>query len=104
MSSNEKSLNPQENPSIQTKTTQNASNTNLTKYIYKTKKWRVKLYILNESGQWVDHGVGYVFGALDNKKPSEQNENVEQFQKLIMINEETNEQMFSVEIKNNKNN
>ena len=101
MSSNEKSLNPQEDPITQAKRTPNISNPNSAKYIYKTKKWRVKLYILNESGQWVDHGIGYVFGAFDDKGPSEQKENVEQFQKLIMINEETNEQMFSVDIKNN---
>ena len=26
-----------------------------------TNKWRVKLYRLNEHGQWDDNGVGYVF-------------------------------------------
>jgi len=28
-----------------------------------TKKWRVKLYLLNESGQWDDSGIGHVFLA-----------------------------------------
>ena len=25
-----------------------------------TKKWRVKLYLLNENGQWDDSGIGHV--------------------------------------------
>ena len=28
-----------------------------------TEKWRVKLYILNQNGEWDDKGIGYVFLA-----------------------------------------
>ena len=101
MSSYEKSLNPQKDSTSIAKSSLTASNSILSKYIYKTNKWRVKLYRLNENGQWEDNGIGYVFGALDKQKPSEQKENVEQFKKLIMINEETSQLMFSVELKKN---
>ena len=34
-------------------------------YIFKTNKWRVKLYHLNENGEWEDFGIGYVFCAFE---------------------------------------
>ena len=70
-------------------------------YIYKTKKWRVKLYHLNEKGQWDDFGIGYVFCALEKKYViSPKDINDEQLN-LIMIREETDEEMFNIEIKGN---
>ena len=57
-----------------------------------TNKWRVKLYRLNEHGQWDDNGVGYVFCIYD------ENENKN---KLIMIEEINGNEMLSIEINKN---
>ena len=68
-----------------------------------TKKWRVKLYLLNESGQWDDSGIGYVFLAneMQNKGlgvcadcsyPSPM------VKKLIMLKENTKELIFNINI------
>ena len=65
-------------------------NANLT-----TRKWRVKLYKLNEIGQWDDHGIGYVFCV------SYLDENEKVINKLIMINENTQKEMFSIELNKN---
>ena len=59
-----------------------------------TKKWRVKLYRLNESGQWDDNGIGFVFCA---NKIEKEKEDIK-INKLIMINEITYEEMFSIDI------
>ena len=61
-----------------------------------TKKWRVKLYRLNERGQWDDCGIGFVFcvnnkDGMDNKITN----------KLIMLNELTEEEMFNIDIDKN---
>ena len=101
MASNEKSLKPQEDPTSKTQSPPTLIKPNIPKYIYKTNKWRVKLYHLNENGQWEDFGIGYVFCALEQKNTPEENTNSEEFQKLIMLNEDTGKQMFSVDIKKN---
>ena len=60
-----------------------------------TRKWRVKYYKLNNQGQWDDYGIGFVFCA--NKK----NESNEKISKLIMLNEITDEEMFSIDLNKN---
>ena len=70
-------------------------------YIFKTNKWRVKLYHLNENGEWEDFGIGYVFCAFEEKDLNIQETNKEIYQKLIMLNEDTHEEMFNIEIKKN---
>ena len=60
-----------------------------------TRKWRVKYYKLNNQGQWDDYGIGFVFCA--NKK----NESNEKINKLIMLNEITDEEMFSIDLNKN---
>ena len=70
-------------------------------YIFKTNKWRVKLYHLNENGQWDDYGIGYVFCAYEQNCLKKQVDNSEKFINLIMIKEETDEEMFNIEINKN---
>ena len=60
-----------------------------------TRKWRVKYYKLNSQGQWDDYGIGFVFCA--NKK----NESDEKINKLIMLNEITEEEMFCIDLNKN---
>ena len=60
-----------------------------------TKKWRVKLYRLNERGQWDDFGIGFVF-CVNNKEEKDKIIN-----KLIMTNELTEEEMFNIDIDKN---
>ena len=57
-----------------------------------TNKWRVKLYRLNENGQWDDNGIGFVFCASKIEKDDIK------INKLIMTNEITYEEMFSIDI------
>ena len=57
---NESSTIPQ---NIQKVTPVQKNKKDLEKFIPFTKKWRVKLYILNKEGQWIDKGIGYVFCA-----------------------------------------
>ena len=57
-----------------------------------TKKWRVKLYRLNENGHWDDNGIGFVFCASKIEKDDIK------INKLIMTNEITYEEMFSIDI------
>ena len=57
-----------------------------------TKRWRVKLYRLNENGQWDDNGIGFVFCASKIEKDDIK------INKLIMTNEITYEEMFSIDI------
>ena len=57
-----------------------------------TRRWRVKLYKLNEIGQWDDKGIGNAFCAT--KK--EDNDIVQN--KLMMINEKTEEEMINLDI------
>ena len=71
-------------------------------YIPFTKKRRVKLYILNENGQWDDKGVGYVFCANEteienNLNGGKQNSN-QLIKKLIMVKEKTDEIIFNIDI------
>ena len=71
-------------------------------YIPFTKKWRVKLYILNENGQWDDKGIGHVFCAnereeKDNLDGGNQN-SFQLIKKLIMLKEKTNEEIFNIDI------
>ena len=68
-------------------------------YIFKTNKWRVKLYHLNENGQWDDFGIGYVFCAYEENDLNIQEDSKENYTKLIMLNEDTHEEMFNIEIK-----
>ena len=59
-----------------------------------TRKWRVKLYRLNDIGQWDDFGIGFVFCENEISEGKSIN-------KLIMLNELTEEEMFNIEINNN---
>ena len=60
-----------------------------------TKKWRVKLYRLNGIGQWDDCGIGFVF-CITNKE-----ETGKIINKLIMINELTEEEMLNIDLDKN---
>ena len=75
----------------------------LEKFIPFTKKWRVKLYILNEGGQWDDKGIGYVFCANEPEEETILNggkQNSGQLiKKLIMLEEKTNEIVFNIDIR-----
>ena len=75
----------------------------LEKFIPFTKKWRVKLYILNEGGQWDDKGIGYVFCANEPEEETILNggkQNSGQLiKKLIMLEEKTNEIVFNMDIR-----
>ena len=77
---------------------------NLKNFTPFTKKWRVKLYILNENGQWDDRGIGYVFCANEIEEKTnlnDGNKNNEQFaKKLIMLKEKTEEIIFNIDIRN----
>ena len=68
-----------------------------------TKKWRVKLYLLNDNGQWDDKGIGYVFlaneikgqgnnGFTNNDSPTQMEKN------LIMLKENTEELILNVNL------
>ena len=75
----------------------------LEKFTPFTKKWRVKLYILNEGGQWDDKGIGYVFCANEQEEEillngGKQNSG-QLIKKLIMIEEKTNEIVFNIDIR-----
>ena len=69
-----------------------------------TKKWRVKLYLLNENGQWDDKGIGYVFLANEIQEESnfdggfENSTATKMDKKLIMLKETTNETIFNIDI------
>ena len=69
-----------------------------------TKKWRVKLYLLNENGQWDDKGIGYVFLANETQEESnfdggfENSTAAKMEKKLIMLKETTNETIFNIDI------
>ena len=69
-----------------------------------TKKWRVKLYLLNENGQWDDEGIGYVFLANEIQEESnfdggfENSTAAKMDKKLIMLKETTNETIFNIDI------
>ena len=84
-------LNQEENKNISPKGDNNIKekylNLNLS-----TRKWRVKLYRLNENGQWDDYGIGYVFCA------NSKNENGKTINKLIMTNEINEEEMLNINI------
>ena len=75
----------------------------LEKFIPFTRKWRVKLYILNEGGQWDDKGIGYVFCANEPEEETNLNggkQNSGQLiKKLIMLEEKTNEIVFNIDIR-----
>ena len=101
MSTKEKKLDLPKKDTSETQISQTLKNPKLTNYIYKTKKWRVKLYHLNEQGQWDDFGIGYVFCAFEQKNQNKQGTKEENYQKLIMLNEDNYEEMFNIEIKKN---
>ena len=101
MSTKEKKLDLPKKDTSETQISQTLKNPKLTNYIYKTKKWRVKLYHLNEQGQWDDFGIGYVFCALEQKNQNKQDTKEENYPKLIMLNEDNYEEMFNLEIKKN---
>ena len=71
-------------------------------YIPFTKKWRVKLYILNENGQWDDKGIGNVFLANETEQESNLDGGKQSpsqlIKKLIMLKEKTDEKIFDVDI------
>ena len=75
----------------------------LEKFIPFTKKWRVKLYILNKEGQWIDKGIGYVFCANESEEEAnigggKQNSG-QLIKKLIMLEEKTEEIIFNLDIR-----
>ena len=75
----------------------------LEKFIPFTKKWRVKLYILNKEGQWMDKGIGYVFCANEleeeaNIDGGKQNSG-QLIKKLIMLEEKSEEIIFNIDIR-----
>ena len=71
------------------------SNNNYLNSKLTTKKWRVKLYRLNHNGQWDDCGIGFVF-CIVNK-----DEKGKIINKLIMINELTEEEMLNIDLDKN---
>ena len=97
---NESSILSQSIPKIKTSL---KNKNDLEKFIPFTKKWRVKLYILNEGGQWDDKGIGYVFCANELEKETilnGGNQNLGQLiKKLIMLEEKTNEIVFNIDIR-----
>ena len=74
---------------------QNNSDNNYLNSKLTTKKWRVKLYRLNAKGQWDDCGIGFVF-CINNK-----DETGKIINKLIMINELTDEEMLNIDLDKN---
>ena len=97
MANNEKLPEVKKNPELQQSQTLIISGKK--QYIFKTNKWRVKLYHLNENGQWDDFGIGYVFCAYEENDLNIYENSKEKYQKLIMLNEDTHEEMFNIEIK-----
>ena len=97
MANNEKLPEVKNNPELQQSQTLIISGKK--QYIFKTNKWRVKLYHLNENGQWDDFGIGYVFCAYEENDLNIYENSKEKYQKLIMLNEDTHEEMFNIEIK-----
>ena len=88
---------------IQTLNSSPKKQNNLKNIIPFSKKWRVKLYILNENGQWDDKGIGYVFCANETDveyglNGGKQNSN-QMIKKLIMIEEKTEEVIINIDIK-----
>ena len=75
---------------------------NSTKYELFTKKWRVKLYILDEIGKWDDKGVGYVFCANEEEEEGNvdggKHGSNQLIKKLIMLKEKTEEVIFNIDI------
>ena len=68
-----------------------------------TEKWRVKLYILNQNGEWDDKGIGYVFLANEYQDQrieanSEKIYSSQIVKKLMMIRENTQEFIFNIDI------
>ena len=98
MANNEKSQDISKKDNSETALSLTAKDPKKKEYFLKTKKWRVKLYYLNENGQWDDFGIGYVFCANEQTISDNQGENNKKCQKLIMLKEDTNEEMFNVEI------
>ena len=99
MSRNENSTLPVKNDTKEIQKNQLLENPLELKYIYCTKKWRVKLYHLNQKGQWDDRGIGYVFCAYEETNINSKETNEENGLKLIMLNEDTLDEMFNIEIK-----
>ena len=103
---NEKNLeneSPTLSKSVPKSNTSLKSKNDLEKFIPFTKKWRVKLYILNEVGQWDDKGIGYVFCANEPEEEKilsggKQN-SCQLIKKLIMLEEKTNEIVFNIDIR-----
>jgi hypothetical protein len=98
MANNEKyeELSKKENSEISMPILQEKQEKN--QYIFETNKWRVKLYHLNENGQWDDFGIGYVFCAWDEKTINNSNKIKDKQLNLIMIKEESDEEMFNIDI------
>lgn len=100
-----KNLNNKENTPSQNEQNANTppkNKNNTISYIPFTKKRRVKLYILNDNGQWDDKGVGYVFCAneteVDNQLNGGMQNSNQLIKKLIMTKEKTDEIIFNIDI------
>ena len=72
-----------------------------------TGKWRVKLFLLNNNGQWDDKGIGFIF--LANEIQSQGNEGCSDIsspthmvKKLIMLEENTKEFILNINITEEK--
>ena len=90
-------------PDKQTEESKQKAKLEQNNFIPFTKKWRVKLYLLNQSGEWDDKGIGYVFlanevqdqgieGRNDNSIPTQM------VKKLIMLRENTQDFIFNIDI------
>ena len=100
-----KNLNNEETKVLQNKSElkTNSKNQNIsTKYELFTKKWRVKLYILDENGKWDDKGIGYVFCANETEEGSNLDggkHGLNQLtKKLVMLKEKSDETIFDIDI------
>ena len=69
-----------------------------TEEIQQNNRWHVKLYQLNEQNQWDDNGTGYVFFS---NKTQIINNDIIKSPRLIMIKENSNIELFNIDLNEN---
>ena len=69
-----------------------------TEEIQQNNRWHVKLYQLNEQNQWDDNGTGYVFFS---NKTQIINNNIIKSPRLIMVKENSNIELFNIDLNEN---
>ena len=69
-----------------------------TEEIQQNNRWHVKLYQLNEQSQWDDNGTGYVFFS---NKTQIINNNIIKSPRLIMVKENSNIELFNIDLNDN---